>query len=157
MTIDPARLGAEQGLYATIRPEKILDQCIIDYGKCRAIVVFFREASSGALITDISLSLLDVVYQRLFNENIERALGSRPLHLHTPFKTFAETYYGLRKGPKAEATVRFHIEYLRYLRQHYHTLWPRATHHLPVTPERQNENGHVTTFVVPSLVIDIPV
>ncbi|KAE8150514.1 hypothetical protein BDV25DRAFT_139749 [Aspergillus avenaceus] len=178
MVVDPARLGAEQGLYATIRANKMPDQCIIDNGTVnsledlremtmnypfpnhtflpgplfRAIVVFVREANAAALITNISHSLLDAVYHRLFNEDIDHALGGSPLQPHMPFKTFADAYYALRKSPKAKATVRFHVEYLRELRQHYHVLWPHPTPRLTVAPERQKEDGHVTTFVAPSFV-----
>ncbi|GIJ85595.1 hypothetical protein Asppvi_004454 [Aspergillus pseudoviridinutans] len=174
---DPATLGSTLSLYVTIRQnQKFLDQCILDYGTVntlkdleritmdypfkdhamlpgplfRALVVFVQEVNSAAVITNISHGILDIVYLRLFNEDIDCALGEQSLRPHIPFKAWADNFYIHRTSTAAQSAVNFHAEYLRDLKEHHHVLWPHPTYHLTVSSERANKDGHLITFSAPS-------
>jgi hypothetical protein len=95
---------------------------------------------------------LDVVYLRLFNEDIDRALGEQSLRPHIQFKAWADNFYIHRTSTAAQSAVNFHAEYLRNLKEHHHALWPHPTYHLTVSTERANKDGHVITFSAPSFV-----
>lgn len=91
MIVDPELINPELGLYAIIRPEAILDQCVLEYGAVdtlddarrlnmnypfpdhtllpgplfRALVFFVQETQSAALITNSGCLCL---YRRTYRE-----------------------------------------------------------------------------------------
>ncbi|KAG2413222.1 hypothetical protein HFD88_002411 [Aspergillus terreus] len=178
MIVDPELIDPELGLYAMIRPEAILDQCVLDYGAVdtledarklnmdypfpdhtllpgplfRALVVFVQESQSAALITNTSHSILDAVYHRYFHDCIDSALGRNPLPQSVSFNVWADSYHALRKSPSAETAVNVHVEYLHDIHEHVHALWPYPTHQLTVSPERADQDGHIVIFTAPSFV-----
>ncbi|KAL5361447.1 hypothetical protein BJX96DRAFT_185286 [Aspergillus floccosus] len=178
MIIDPELQDPELGLYVLIRPEAMLDQCVLDYGTVetvedaqrinmdypfpshtllpgplfRALIVFVQETQSAALISNTSHSILDAVYHRYLNDCIDSALGRSPLPQSVCFNVWADSYHALRKSPRAEAAVEVHMEYLHDIHEHVHALWPYPTHKLEVSPERADQDGHIVTFAAPSFV-----
>jgi hypothetical protein len=69
-----------------------------------------------------------------------------------PYNIWAESYYTLRKSPKATAAVQYHTKVLQELRRRTPVFWPPPADKLVVTPERAAHNGHMVTFSVPSFI-----
>ncbi|KAJ5771746.1 hypothetical protein N7520_002275 [Penicillium odoratum] len=166
------------GLHIVMRQNKImLDLCITDYGTVRtvsdlkrltknypykhhptlkgplfhALMLFVEETSSAAVILNASHAIVDATSFGLFTEDLDHALLGQ-LAPHVPYQVWAESYYTLRKSPKAKAAVRYHTKQLIDLREHYNVLWPKPTQELVVSPERAPHDGHMISFSAPSFI-----
>ncbi|KAJ5899344.1 hypothetical protein N7495_004088 [Penicillium taxi] len=148
-------IGENLGLHVIMRQtKKMLDQCITDYGTVRTV-------ADAKLLADeyipkyhpqlpVSHSIADATSIGFFNEDLDQALSGK-LSPHVPYKLWADSYHSLRNSPQAEAAIRYHVNQLTDLREHYNVIWPSPTPEVTITPERKPHNGHMLSFSAPSL------
>lgn len=92
----------------------------------KCLLVDVKETNTAGVVINGNHSVFDALSNRLFMEDLDKALSSQDLLLspHVPYKLWAETYYALRDSPQAKASVAWHVGQLSKLSQCKGAVWP---------------------------------